>query len=567
MSVFIGRFVGPVRALVPLVAGMLGMKPMQFAIANIASAIGWAPAYMLPGILLGAASLELPPDIAMHVILVLFLIFLFIILCLWFVYMLCKLVSTQTDQLLTWVWQSLKQSRYFYIATNILKHHDPRQHHGQLVLAFYFLVTSFLLFLLACYVKAVGAANIFVNDALFHLFRGIRSTIADDVMIDITLLGQKQVVLPVVFILFLWLIFTKRTRAAFHALALGVFAAGGIFVIKHLVRSMRPWGIFNSPETYSMPSGHTTLATTVYMGIAFMIASTMPPKRRWMIYTPAAIVALMVGISRLYLGAHWFTDIVAAWLLSAALLMIIILSYHREEEKPIKPWSTTIVCTLSLFFSYGIYHHLYFDEMKANYAQINLQVAEILPAAWWDSNESIPANRVSLFGFPSQRINIEWSGSLADIRNALLAEGWATPPKRDWISTLHRITDIKSGEFLPLVSSQYLDRKPALILSRRANGSKRLLVLQLWESSRIIKGPNTPLWVGTIGIVPRSYNWLFHKRNYDIKIDAKVVFPTKAARKNWEWKIVTTHPADVTNQVASQTTLLIREKNPPTSKQ
>jgi membrane protein DedA with SNARE-associated domain len=48
MSVFIGRFVGPVRALVPLVAGMLGVKPIRFAVANIASAIGWAPAYMLP---------------------------------------------------------------------------------------------------------------------------------------------------------------------------------------------------------------------------------------------------------------------------------------------------------------------------------------------------------------------------------------------------------------------------------------------------------------------------------------------------------------------------------------
>src|SRR5579883_2383467 len=83
MSVFIGRFVGPVRALVPLVAGMLGMRPLTFTIANVTSAIGWAPAYMLPGILLGAASTELPPDIAIHVILVLFLIFLFIILCVW----------------------------------------------------------------------------------------------------------------------------------------------------------------------------------------------------------------------------------------------------------------------------------------------------------------------------------------------------------------------------------------------------------------------------------------------------------------------------------------------------
>lgn len=59
-SVFIGRFVGPVRALVPLVAGMLGMSPLRFYIANVISAIGWAPAYMFPGILLGAFSLEFP---------------------------------------------------------------------------------------------------------------------------------------------------------------------------------------------------------------------------------------------------------------------------------------------------------------------------------------------------------------------------------------------------------------------------------------------------------------------------------------------------------------------------
>src|SRR3990167_3833941 len=71
-SVFIGRFVGPVRALVPLVAGMLRMQPMKFFIANILSAIGWAPAYMFPGIVLGAAALELPTAIAIHVVLVLF---------------------------------------------------------------------------------------------------------------------------------------------------------------------------------------------------------------------------------------------------------------------------------------------------------------------------------------------------------------------------------------------------------------------------------------------------------------------------------------------------------------
>jgi undecaprenyl-diphosphatase len=47
-SVFLARFVGPVRPVVPLVAGMLHMPPLKFTLINLVSAIGWAPVYILP---------------------------------------------------------------------------------------------------------------------------------------------------------------------------------------------------------------------------------------------------------------------------------------------------------------------------------------------------------------------------------------------------------------------------------------------------------------------------------------------------------------------------------------
>ncbi len=174
MSVFIGRFVGPVRALVPLAAGMLGMKPYKFLIANVASAIGWAPSYMLPGILLGAASLELPPDIAIHVILVLLLITLFIMMCLWFVYKLIQHAQTQIDQTQSSIWRYLKKSKTLSPATYLLKHHDTNKPHGQLNLFIYFLIASLLFVLLALYVKIYGAASLLINDTMLHLFRGIQ---------------------------------------------------------------------------------------------------------------------------------------------------------------------------------------------------------------------------------------------------------------------------------------------------------------------------------------------------------------------------------------------------------
>lgn len=54
-SIALGRFIGPIRAVIPLVAGMMAMSPRRFLVANLLSAIAWAPLYLLPGIVLGTA--------------------------------------------------------------------------------------------------------------------------------------------------------------------------------------------------------------------------------------------------------------------------------------------------------------------------------------------------------------------------------------------------------------------------------------------------------------------------------------------------------------------------------
>jgi membrane protein DedA with SNARE-associated domain len=54
-SVLFGRFVGPVRPVIPVVAGMLGMRWQHFGVVNVLSAIGWALVYILPGVFFGAS--------------------------------------------------------------------------------------------------------------------------------------------------------------------------------------------------------------------------------------------------------------------------------------------------------------------------------------------------------------------------------------------------------------------------------------------------------------------------------------------------------------------------------
>ncbi len=73
MSVVIGRFVGPTRAIIPMIAGMMGMPANRFIIANVISALAWAPLYLLPGMVLGA-SLGLASEVVIRLVILLLLL-------------------------------------------------------------------------------------------------------------------------------------------------------------------------------------------------------------------------------------------------------------------------------------------------------------------------------------------------------------------------------------------------------------------------------------------------------------------------------------------------------------
>ncbi len=72
-SVVFARFVGPLRAIVPVVAGMLGMTPTRFYAMNVLSALLWAPAHILPGVVFGA-SVQLAGAVSFRLVVVIALL-------------------------------------------------------------------------------------------------------------------------------------------------------------------------------------------------------------------------------------------------------------------------------------------------------------------------------------------------------------------------------------------------------------------------------------------------------------------------------------------------------------
>ncbi len=526
MSVFIGRFIGPVRALVPIVAGMLDMPPLRYIPVSIIASILWAPAYMLPGILLGAASLELPPDVAVHALLMLLLVALFFLICSWLILKFFFLVGHQIDQSLNSLWEKLRRSPYFQFWTKLLQHHDAREKHGQLTLAFYFIVACALFAYVASVVIATPSQDILVDKIFFYSFRSFRTACVDNFMLVITLLGDKRILSAVTLVLFAWLAYKKCWRTAWHALALLFMTVGSVLLVKHFIHSPRPWGIVGNAETFSFPSGHTTISSTFYIGLGLLLLNSAKVKCRWPFYWVIALLVATISISRLYLGAHWFTDMAAGWILSAALLILISLSYRRKPADNIPVRRTFFITLIVLIVLVSGVAFKEFGQMKQNYSQVNWPTQTITLSNWWEQKgDDLPLYRIGRVGLPSEVFNLQWFGDLTQIQDTLLKQGWEMPAETTWINIVDRVMDVSSAEHLPLVAPLYLDKKPVLALVKHMNGDKKLVVLRLWESNYIVEGQQQPLWVGSVGSVPRTFSWLInYKRSNNVDVNTALIF-------------------------------------------
>lgn len=111
----------------------------------------------------------------------------------------------------------------------------------------------------------------------------------------------------------------RRSWALLEVLAVGV--AGGVVLtgaVKLLVRRVRPPALgAPAAREYSFPSGHTVQSTVLYGLVAVLVVLALEPRvLRWAVAAAGAAVVGLVGFSRVYLSAHWTTDVIAGLLLA-----------------------------------------------------------------------------------------------------------------------------------------------------------------------------------------------------------------------------------------------------------
>lgn len=147
-------------------------------------------------------------------------------------------------------------------------------------------------------------------------------------MLTVTHVGQP-VILGLVAVIIGVIAWQNAKLGIVFGLAAGVFAMGVNSLLKHYIHRTRPDTLYVSKmffKTSSFPSGHA-FGATVLCGLFAWLAVTYLPAP-WQLIAPVSLAAFTVaiGVSRVYLGAHFPTDVIAGWILGAVTVALIVRS-------------------------------------------------------------------------------------------------------------------------------------------------------------------------------------------------------------------------------------------------
>jgi undecaprenyl-diphosphatase len=147
----------------------------------------------------------------------------------------------------------------------------------------------------------------------------------EEVARDVTALGSMAILIGITLAAagYLWLAGKRRSVTLVLVSVGGGIAFSSLF--KRGFDRPRPDLVPHATEVYtaSFPSGHAMLAAVTYLTLAAMLARVQPTRAlKVYLFALASFITMLVGVSRIYLGVHWPTDVLAGWTAGAAWALV-----------------------------------------------------------------------------------------------------------------------------------------------------------------------------------------------------------------------------------------------------
>jgi len=480
-SVVLGRFVGPVRAVIPTVAGIMGMSPKRFTIINVLSAIAWAPTYILPGVAVGA-SLGLASQVATRFGLLVFGLILLLLVVAWLIKHIYRALQPHARQALnhTLDWARQHPSLGRFVSPLI----DPKQPEaGSLALFAALLLFSSWLFA-TLFVNAYTSSYIInIDESVYSLFQDLRTPWMDHIMISLSQLGDSNVTIPITLVITLYLAFQHQSKTAAYWVAALTFAFISTLALKSLLSIPRPSPIYDGLSMFAFPSGHATINMVMYGFLAVIIAHKLSAQYRWIPYTLAGIITCAIATSRIYLGAHWLSDVIGG--LSLGLIWVTLLgtTYQRHCPPINRPGHFSAVLAATLLLALMLHIMINHTRETQRYTA-EIAIEHLDSQQWWTNDwQSLPTYRVDIKKQRShQPLTLQWAGDIERIQATLNSQGWVRAPDFSLASSLLWLAPDAALNNMPLLPKAHNGRHEILIMKKYIEEESRLFTIRLWRS-------------------------------------------------------------------------------------
>lgn len=511
-SVLFGRFVGPVRPVIPVVAGMLGMGPLHFSVINVLSAMGWALVYILPGVFFGT-SLAMAGAVSTRLAGLIFLILATSWIIVWLGRKLVLLVGHRGPMWLAALkhWAADDTAAYGvvlpvkrFLSYLFLRQQGEGLFLGFLVLALFAAGWGFLGIMEDILTKD---SLVLADQAVYHFFQALRTPWMDRIFVGVTEFGDSFVNICLSGAVLLVLLGKRCYRSAVFWATTILGGLAGIQLLKWLIHSPRPVAIYHGASAFGFPSGHTTMSVILYGFLAILIARSFSSTLRWGLFVVVFLISFIMAISRLYLGVHWLSDVLGGFFIGTSWTALLGIVYLKSPDKGIPRRLLGFVVLLVVLIAGGWHVSRHHETDLAFYA--SRHAVQSMPLQKWISDgwRELPVWRIDMEGEREQPLTIQWAGTPDELASYLLTKGWERPASlsmRNFLGMLSPDTPIENLPVLPQLHDGRVDR---LRLVHR--GKERRWVLRLWPSDVRIAGNNAPVFVGTIEVQRRHHlAWL-----------------------------------------------------------
>lgn len=491
-SIFIARFVGAVRPFVPAIAGMLRMPLTRYAPPSAIACVLWAAAFLAPGWIFGK-SYDAVAAVADKLALVLITLLAVVALAWAVVVYGSRWFASHADslmaRLLRW---SRAHPRLGSVAVYLVDPNRPESPSLLLLLAALLAMTWTAVMWLAALIARGGPLAI--DHRVYEAMFALRNPLADHLMAAISRLGDVQVLAPAVLAGLLWLAWRRRWLAAAHWLAALVSGWLATMLVKHFVSMPRPP---TAPDGFGFPSVTITMATITFAFFAVLIAREWPGRKRVWPYLAGAVLVSLIAFARLYLGAHWLSDVAGGLIFGLLWVLLLGIAYRRHVARSF--WMRPLAMAFyGVFVAAALWHApRHTDDLLARFSPPPPEQTLSLQA--WQSGgwATLPGTRNTRGDRIRWPLGLQVAGPLVPLQTALEVKGWRVKPQARWLDTLSLLESDLPPDRRPILPAALEGRPESLLMVHEGSRPDERLVLRLWPApARLDDG--TPLWVGTV---------------------------------------------------------------------